>query len=259
MDIIGFLSAAWQAGVQNIIAVFFGVLGLATWWAGRQTREITYTLVRWPAARIFDDLLGHLAITVDGEPVDQVEMFGLEVRNSGRADLKAEDWLQPIRIAFGPQSWVFTHSDDCLSVPSGIVAPLRREDHAVVVQPVALTHGDVLRYSFSVQNPDPQVEVTGRVLGVRELRATSEWDPPPMPILLRLDIIALYPLAGWLAVDILTTTTASASDKAWLIALGGILLMMVLCTSMTLRLYAPQWARRVRSWRVRHQARQLVR
>jgi hypothetical protein len=260
MDIIGFLSAAWQAGVQNIIAVFFGSLGLVSWWTGRQTREITYTLSRWPAARIYNDLLGHLTITMDGEPVAEVEMFSLEVRNSGRADLKAEDWLQPLRIAFGPQSWVSAHSDDCLSEPSGIVAPLGREDHAVVVQPVALTHGDVLRYSVAVQNPDLHVEVTGRVLGVRELRAKSEWDRPPMPLSLRLIFLALYPMTAWGVDYILTVTKASSWDKVGLVLLGMILLLVMQCTALVLRpIVGLQWARLVRSWRTRHQARQLVR
>jgi hypothetical protein len=266
MDIVGFLSAAWQGGVQSVFTVLSFPLAVLAAWAAWQRREVRYFVERWPMSAQLEQYAENLRLVLEARPVGRVEMFTVEVRNGGRADLRAEDWLVPFRVDFGPHARV-VDSSETLSTPAGIPAQWVVGAHAVELQPLALTHGDRLRTTFWVLDAS-EPQCSGRVFGVRRLRAMASsvelpaWFTWPM-------LASTYAFTGYTIVDALGHVTGAVDSMLYLVGIGATVAELALLTLLVLRPPAGSWwryllgiedyaGRRVRGAR-RREARHMVR
>jgi len=165
----------WQA-----IAAAIGLVGIATsiilgavvYLLQRRRKQLGYrVLARTRVISVEEQVQEEVVIAFRGALVRDVHLVMVELVNSGNQPIVPDDYHRPLRIDLGEGSRVLS-VDVAESKPEGIGASpsLAESRGAVEINPVLLNPGDSLRLKMLVSQFSGSVDVSGRVVGVKEIR-----------------------------------------------------------------------------------------
>ena len=179
----------------DIIAIIFGALAIVAslvagtyWWTHRgEKKEISYD---YSSARLTatetHPFTASVEILVDGRPVTDVSIVTIGVRNSGTKEIRPEDFIDDRDLKFTlPDSEV-------LSVAAGGYKPwdlnvalyyavVPKSSH-VSLDPLLLNAGDEFTIYLLVSHFSGQIEASGRIAGVKQIKRVTKADDPARTI-----------------------------------------------------------------------------
>lgn len=114
------------------------------------------------------DALEGVQLLVDGKPLNSPYVSVLELSNTGSKPIVTSDFEGPIRISSTAPSQVVKFRPTS-STPPALEPVLSISDSTVLLQPLLLNPGDVIRFITVTANGRPAYAVRGRVAGVSEV------------------------------------------------------------------------------------------
>lgn len=103
---------------------------------------------------------------------EQVRVVAVELRNSSGLNIERPHYARPISVGFGEGARILD-AEVMEEDPPGIEASLRgvpeRDPERVALTPVLLNEGDMVLLEAVVANSQEEVEVDGRIVGIRRI------------------------------------------------------------------------------------------
>lgn len=169
MDILTILrDGIWQF-IGAIVAVF--AIGV-TWWTFRLQRSITELAIGVVRHRMVlsvpDQMQKRVVISFDNQPVENVAMVDIAVKNSGTKPILEDDFNREITIRFGDGAKILSTSF-LKTHPSGLAPQLYTQSNIVTLHRLLLNPGDHAILQFLVSSIDRKVTFDARITGVTEL------------------------------------------------------------------------------------------
>lgn len=116
--------------------------------------------------------LDGIQILVDGKPLSTPIVSVLELSNSGSRPVLASDFEGPIQIsATLPAS--IAKAQQMPSTPPSLMPALALTEGVVLLQPVLLNPGDVVRFTLVTANGKPHFSARARIAGVSDVSVSD--------------------------------------------------------------------------------------
>ena len=116
--------------------------------------------------------LDGVQVVVDGKPLLTPFVSVLEISNSGSKPVVASDFEGPIRVSASVPSLI-AKVRQTSSTPTSLSPTLTLQDGAVMLQPLLLNPGDVVRFTLVTANGKPKYSARGRIAGVSEISVSD--------------------------------------------------------------------------------------
>lgn len=162
----------WQF-VGAVLALL--AIGVTVWiyLAQRPRRHLVVERVaRMPLMAVGPKKIPGLKISVNDEPVAEVTVVLVRIRNAGNTPLTASDFESPISLAFGANAKVL-YAEVAESNPAGLDVPATFFDNVVQFEKQLLNPGDTYSCRILVQDSIGKYAVSGRVVGVRQIETSK--------------------------------------------------------------------------------------
>jgi hypothetical protein len=169
----------WQfvGAVLALLAVFISIV---IYFKERRRKQVSYVilsidpLLGWGAAAF----KGELQLTYDGKLVDSPYLVSIRIFNSGNVPIPSSDYERPISVGFGSSARILK-AEVVETVPKNLNATisLAKEPtgERLVLSPSLLNSGDSIDLRMLIAEYN-QVCVDGRLVGVKEIKITTEKD-----------------------------------------------------------------------------------
>jgi len=116
--------------------------------------------------------LDGIEISVDGKPLTSAFVSVLELSNSGSKPVIASDFEGPIRIlTLAPSGIVKARFTS--ATPASLEPDLTFSEEALLLQPLLLNPGDILRFTVIAAKGKPEYSVRGRIAGISEITVSA--------------------------------------------------------------------------------------
>lgn len=162
----------WQfvvGAVLTLATLIVGILGLRVY---RNRKRLGYRIVSQQSVlSVQQDLEGRVGITFDGQPVHDVRLTILHIRNTGNVPIQDSDYVQPVGFTFGEGTTVLD-TEVVKKTPPNMSVSLETKENEVVVMPDIFNGGDALTFKVLTAGGE-NVTVQGRVAGVSQIREIS--------------------------------------------------------------------------------------
>lgn len=169
----------WQGigaviGVAGIVSAI--TLGVVLYLLQRHRKELGYrVLSHTRVVSVEAEVAERVQVLYEGQPVRDVHLVEVEVVNSGNEAIVVQDYEYPLAIGTGEKSRVLT-AVLVEAEPEGLPAwPIISESGDTVrVQPLLLNPGDSFKVRILVSEFAGAVDVSTRIVGVKEIRELPE-------------------------------------------------------------------------------------
>ncbi len=174
----------WQF-IQTIIAVGGIIITLVLWLTDRRRKALAYEAVFAPLPFAKRSTSSESPILFRGNPVHDMSRVKVRIINSGNAEIRSSDYEIPISFSFGEKAKVLTATVIDAS-PSSLreLAKIDKEGAKAILEPILLNSRESLTLSMLISQFDGHVTPHGRVVGVREIKESSEDRAARLPIVL---------------------------------------------------------------------------
>jgi hypothetical protein len=167
--------AGW---VSVIVALVFGLatvsLALIAIRQARRRKELTYEILSTtPLATLHEDMEGRIQIVFDGQPIRDVQLVLLKIKNSGNLPILSSDYEDPLRLRVNKSAKI-------LSVGVVDTFPQSLNEKAkdsvefnserVKVKPILLNGSDYIKVKILITQLTEPVAVSGRIAGVSDIK-----------------------------------------------------------------------------------------
>jgi hypothetical protein len=167
-DQIWVFVGAVVAAIAIIVAVFL-------YFMGRRRKFLHYdVLSTTPLLRENELGDGHrLQVLFDGEAITHPCLVLIKLFNSGNVPIAKTDYETPLRVCFGETAQVLTVevSD---TYPPGLEPSLTHSRSEIAIGPLLLNQGDSISIKTLIGQLNPNPEIHGRILGVKNIRRAPE-------------------------------------------------------------------------------------
>ena len=180
----------WQF-VGVVLTLGFGGITVTLALLQHSYKGLSYDIVSQASLQQGDkDLMGLLEISFDHKPVRDVHLVTVKIFNSGNVPILSADYEVPLTISFGKRSKIL-RAKIVNQNPSSLPILMDVAPERGTVHPALLNPGDAFAVQFLVDQPDVQakqysyaeklvdVEVVGRIVGVREIQNSPYKKPFP--------------------------------------------------------------------------------
>jgi hypothetical protein len=232
----------------NVVGVLALVTGFWFYWLSRKPKRFGWELIS--KTRIISKSSRDLPLTVeyDGLPVESPNIVVVRVGNTGKAELRAQDFDGPVRLEFARS--ILMSASVSKKLDESITVDFVRADDSISFTPTLLNAGEWIEFQFvtngDLEAPSIHARVAGqdgRVLDVDKRKRA--WEP-------------------WAVVGLLIATMSPFGASQFLgeegigigllVAAAGFLLFIIAKTQQRLR---PAWGK-VRRTRETRPAEQLI-
>lgn len=156
----------------TLATLIVGVIGLR---AFRNRKGLSYKVIfNRRLLSVQEDLKGRVDISLDGQPVSDVRMTLLVLRNSGNIPIEESDYVRPVGFEFGEEAQILD-AELVETKPTGMEVTLDWTTSYVLVVPDILNGGDALALQVLVSGGGEMTPV-GRIVGVDEIIEQRDFD-----------------------------------------------------------------------------------
>jgi hypothetical protein len=171
---------SWQS-IGALVGLVAIIVTVALYLLQRRRKSISYEVVSLtPLLSVKEEVRDRVQISFDGKKVSDAHMLIVKVRNSGNVPVLPSDYERSIQFGFGGQTQVMS-AEMVETNPSGIDADVSVLSNSVTLRPVLLNAGDAITVRVLLAQYDGSFDVTGRIVGVREIGKTRI-RPPTLPL-----------------------------------------------------------------------------
>lgn len=159
----------WKFFLTLLFTVASTVVPVWLWQADLSSKAITLTIKS--AADLQPQGLGRLEgiqMSIEGKPLRTPFVSVLELTNTGSRPILAADFEGPLKIAVAKPS-VVVKAQLGSATPTSLEPRADLIESMVVVQPLLLNPGDVIRLTVVTADARPEYSVRGRIAGVQEV------------------------------------------------------------------------------------------
>jgi hypothetical protein len=163
--------SSWQS-IGALVGLVAIIVTVALYRLQRRRKSISYEVVSLtPLLSVKEEVRDRVQILFDGKDVLDAHMLIVKVRNSGNVPVLPSDYERSIQFGFGEQTQVMS-AEIVETDPSGIDADVSVLSRSVTLRPVLLNAGDAITVRVLLAQYDGSFDVTGRIVGVREIGKT---------------------------------------------------------------------------------------
>jgi len=135
----------------------------------RKRKQLSYEILSHvPLLNVEEAIQGRVKILFDGQPVGNVQLVEVKIKNSGNVPVLRTDYERPISLHFGDGSTILS-AEVSERDPDNLGASVRADEGRVNLNPVLLNAGDWATIKVLVSQVTKHVQIDGRVIGVRRL------------------------------------------------------------------------------------------
>lgn len=141
-----------------------------------QTKRLSIDLYDWtPLVSISPEASSDIAVSYKGQPVKNLSLVQVRLRNSGGQPIKPEDYIEPVKLIFPETSEVAeTYTINSSPQNIGLMAE-KSAQNAVTISRTLLNQEDqsVLAIILISKDTDPEEKIglSGRIVGVKSIKA----------------------------------------------------------------------------------------
>jgi hypothetical protein len=163
----------WQF-VGTVLALLAILLSLILYYKQRQKKALSYeVLSATPLLSVGGEIKGRVKILFDDEPVEDVGLFIVKIRNSGSVPIIKTDYEHRIKLNFGENIKILS-SEIIETKPKNLPAKIHLQEKKVVCDSILLNADDSLTVKVLVSGSG-DLSIDGRIQGVKEIiNATFE-------------------------------------------------------------------------------------
>jgi hypothetical protein len=186
--------------VGNLISVI-GILvssglGLTYYLKARRRRGLTYSVLSTRLLSMYPESGGRVRILFDEQPVQDVGLVFVTIRNSGNEPIRTADFEVPVRLSLSAAARIIS-ADVTQTTPSYLPVTIQLDGPgALVVTPLLLNISDSLTIKLLITDFGVgDLTVSGRIVGIEKFRERklkpSRWKYPLGVVLYTAGVSAL--------------------------------------------------------------------
>jgi hypothetical protein len=160
---------AWLAVIVALLTI--AVTGWV-YWRQRVRKDLSYDISRARLVSVGSELQGRVKVLLDDRQVKRVDLVRVELRNSGNATIRADDFETPIALALPSGAELLTVDAD-ETEPKDLKPRLTVGAGRVEVEPLLLNPRDRFVVKALVSDLAGTPQITGRIAGVSRLSPRS--------------------------------------------------------------------------------------
>lgn len=141
----------------------------------RQVKKLAYEIIASePLLTINEAHVGDVKILFKGEEVTDAHIVVIKLINNGNIPITEDDMNWPPAFAFGKETKILSYEITDKD-PSTLPASLRlsRRERGIVLNKLLLNASDYITMKFLLTNYKSELQVTGRIIGVKEITKFS--------------------------------------------------------------------------------------
>jgi len=132
-------------------------------------KSLSYEIIsNAPLLSLKEEIKGNLQIVFNGKPVQSVHLIVVKIINSGKVPIVSTDYERPVSLNFSDNCQILT-ADISETNPKSLQASVSIENSKAVISPILLNSGDSIKVKLLVSQFDGQINVDGRVVGVKDI------------------------------------------------------------------------------------------
>ncbi len=153
-----------------LIALIVSIIGITIY---RNRKSLAYRVSL--STRLMSteaDREGRVQVTFDGEPVHDVRLVAIRVRNTGNVPIQRTDYEEQLGFSFGKDARVLT-AEVTETRPDTLTAHVYTTEDRVLLSPTLLNSGDTISIKVLLTGEE-EVTFEGRIVGVSKVRQVKE-------------------------------------------------------------------------------------
>lgn len=168
------VEALRDPSVQTLIAIAALVVTIVSIVVSRRNRKrLSYRVVfQQRLLSVEEDLAGRVQVTFDGNPVQDVRMILIYLRNSGNVPIEESDYIQPLGFRFGKEARILS-AEVVKTKPENMQVSIEADRNGITLKPDVFNGGDALALKVLLTG-NSEVRPEGRVKGVSRLQKSGD-------------------------------------------------------------------------------------
>lgn len=170
----------WQF-VGAILALVAIALSILLPLIQRRSKRLSYEVISKTALLNIDkEITGRVEILLDGKPIKDVSLAVVKIINSGTVPIPANDYERPICLRFGNNARILSY-EIIDRIPESLQPKIYMKDENeanVTLEPVLMNGGDSVSLKVLISEIEENIEVDGRIIGVREIDKVINYKRP---------------------------------------------------------------------------------
>jgi hypothetical protein len=168
--------------VWQFVGALFGlaalIVSLVIYHRQKQQKAFSYEIIaNTPLLSVSEEIRSRVQISLDGKVVEDVRYLLVRCKNTGNIPILASDFVEAISIALQQQAAIIS-AEIIETIPKNLRSELEvsQEGNVVTLQPVLFNASDTVVVKLLASQANGPVEVTGRIVGVRQVQAITPFD-----------------------------------------------------------------------------------
>jgi len=157
-------------GIVTVVVAIAVPVVVFVW--GRRRKELSYEIVtRTPVASVAEGVDSRLQMVFDGAAVRDVQLVVIRIVNSGNVPITRDDYERPVRIVFRRPARLLT-AEQLSSDPESLGGwgGFSYNAEGAKLHPMLFNGGDSITLQLLVAGLQGEMEIDGRVVGVRHIK-----------------------------------------------------------------------------------------
>jgi hypothetical protein len=167
----------YLAPTATCIAITVTIL---LWWLNQRHKQLSYTILwRHPLMNLARVIADRMDVRFDGQPVRDVHLVVLKVKNSGHIPINVRDYASRLTVMFSHPSRILVA--EVLDVQPAYLAEREGENHTagsliqsveetkVILRPVLLNSGDFIVLQMLVTSLAGKIMLLGNIEGISNI------------------------------------------------------------------------------------------
>lgn len=193
--------------IWQFIGALIGIVAIVTsyYFFKRQQkhRSIAYEIIsNTNLLNISNEIKSKLEVLFEQKPVEKLSLLILKIYNAGNEPILAVDFEKEIIIEFSAVSEILEAGIDKVA-PENLQPQIIHTKREVTLQPLLLNGGDSITLKILLSSFDSNIDVKGRIAGIKYISGTNKAKPTTYRI--DLFFIYFYSVAGTLLATIFGT------------------------------------------------------
>jgi hypothetical protein len=217
----------WQF-VGALLGLVALIVSLVIYYRQKQHKAFFYEIIaNTSILSVSDEIRSHVQITYEGSPVEDVSYLLIRFSNTGNVPIVAADFDEAVTIRLLQHTHILS-VEVIETTPKSLHAGVEvsQQNNTITLQPTLFNPGDSVTVKVLASQVKGRIEVTGRIVGVREIKAVTMRRSALGPNLLNATVslglgITISLTEMWL--DIARERSPFALEELTFTILGGVL------------------------------------
>lgn len=190
--------SVWQfiGAALTFIAIFVSIVRS---WTQRRRKSLSYELLSSVSIlSMATELEGRLQLLFQGEQIHKAYLLVIRLSNTGNTPILSSDYERPVCFKFGDNTRILA-AEVSETNPGNIEASVIADEQGIKLQPLLLHSGDSIAFKALVSQFDGEVDIDGRIVGVKKITKRERKFVRGVPIILVVVAVSLLVLLSHLA------------------------------------------------------------